>query len=107
MVVRPLSAFGFFVVLAIAATQPSTLRAQGQKYEGKTVRNIRFLPEVQPLEAAELHDLLVLKMNQPLRMSDVRASIDKLFATGAYTDIQVEAEPYQDGVAITFHTTNS
>ncbi len=107
MVVRPLSAYGFFVVLAIAATQPSALRAQGQKYEGMTVRNIRFLPDIQPLEAAELHDLLVLKINQPLRMSDVRASIDKLFATGTYTDIQVDAEPYQDGVAITFHTTNS
>ncbi len=31
-------------------------------------------------------------------MADVRATIERLFATGRYADIQVDAEPYQDGV---------
>jgi hypothetical protein len=30
-------------------------------------------------------------------MADVRASIERLFATGRYADIQVDAEPYNDG----------
>src|SRR5579871_1010533 len=107
MLVRPRLAYSFFVVLAIAAAQPSIPPPQGQKYEGLLVRNVRFVPEAQPLSASELHDLLPLKMNQTLRMADVRASIERLFASGAYTDIQVEAEPYRDGVAITIHTTNS
>ena len=107
MMVRPLSAYGIFVVLAMTAAEPSALRGQGQKYEGMLVRNIQFVPEKQPLDASELHDLLPLKMGQPLEMGEVRASIEKLFATGTYADIQVEAQPYRDGVAIVFHTTNS
>jgi outer membrane protein assembly complex protein YaeT len=107
MMVRPLSAYCFFVVLAMTAAEPSVLRGQGQKYEGMMVRNIQFVPDKQPLEASELHDLLPLKMGQPLRMGDVRASIEKLFATGTYADIQAEAQPYRDGVAVVFHTTNS
>ena len=53
--------------------------------------NIQFDPQDQPLDAAELHEILPLKMNQPLRMADVRASIERLFATGRYADIQVDA----------------
>src|SRR5262249_34637942 len=107
MVVRPLSAYTLLALLAIAAALPRSLSAQSAKYEGMIIRNIRFLPENQPLGASELHDILPLKMNEPLRMPDVRASIERLFATGTYSDSQVEADPYRDGVAIAFHTTAS
>ena len=107
MMVRPLSACCFSVLLAMAGGQFSPLRAQGQKYEGMMVRNIQFVPDKQTLDASELHHLLPLKIAQPLRMADVRASIEKLFATGTYADIQVEAQPYRDGVAVVFHTENS
>jgi outer membrane protein assembly complex protein YaeT len=40
-------------------------------------------------------------------MADVRASIDRLFASGKYADIQVDAEPYGNGVIIRFLTQNS
>src|SRR6185369_9209417 len=106
ILVRPPSAYCLCVVLAMAAVQPASLEAQTRKFEGMMVRNIQFVPENQPLEASELHDLLPLKMNATLTMADVRASIEKLFATGTYTDIQVEAQPYRDGVAIVFHTTS-
>ena len=106
-IVRPLSAYGFLSLLAIAGAGSSDLLAQSQKYEGMMVRNIQFVPEAQPLGASELHELLPLKMNQPLHTGDVRASIEKLFATGTYADIQVDAQPYHDGVAIVFHTKNS
>ena len=32
-------------------------------------------------------------MHQPLHAADVRAGIERLFATGRYADIQVDAEP--------------
>lgn len=76
-------------------------------YEGKQILIIRFSPAEQPLDPSELHEILPLKMNRPLRMADVRASIERLFATGRYADIQVDAEPYKDGLAITFLTKNS
>lgn len=106
MVCRPL-AYIARVVLLLALVGPPVARAQYQKYEGKAIRNIQFTPAVQPLEPDELFQILPLKRGQPLAIADVRASIERLFATGRYADIQVDAEPYQDGVIIRFLTTNS
>jgi outer membrane protein insertion porin family len=97
-----------FVLLA---TKPSSLLAQAQKYEGKQILTIQFEPKVQPLEPKELHDILPLALGQPLRMADVRASIERLFTTGRYADIAVDVEPYnngtKDGVIVRFVTKNS
>jgi outer membrane protein assembly complex protein YaeT len=98
-------------LLLLALARPAVLLAQYQKYEGKTVLNIQFEPKLQPLEPSELHDILPLRVDQPLRMADVRSSIERLFATGRYADIQVDAQPYndgkRDGVVVRFITTNS
>jgi outer membrane protein assembly complex protein YaeT len=104
MLVRSLLAS---LTLLLAAVGPRSLLAQYQKYEGQPVVNIRFEPVVQPLEGAELFQMLPLKRDQPLHMSVVRASIARLFATGRYRDIQVDAEPYNGGVIIKFITSNS
>jgi len=50
---------------------------------------------------------VTLKPNAPLRIADVRESIEKLYATGRYGDIQVDAEPRGDGVVVRFITRNS
>ena len=71
------------------------------------MRTIQFDPEAQPLDPGELHDILPLKIGQPLRMETVRDSIDRLFRTGRYADIQVAAQAYQDGVAVRFVTSSS
>ncbi len=105
--VRRLLASGSLALFLLAATQPETLQAQYQKYEGMAITNIQFDPPEQPLEAAELHDLLPVKIGEPLHISGVRAAIERLFASGRYLDIQVDAQPYRDGVAITFVTKNA
>ena len=99
-------ASGLFALLLFATATVNPLPAQAPKYEGMTITNIQFDPKEQPLEPTELHEILPLQMNRPLRLADVRASIDKLFATGRYTDIQVDAQTYNGGVAITFRTRN-
>jgi len=96
-----------FLILLLAAVRPQSLLAQYQKYEGQPVVNIRFVPAEQPLEGAELFEMLPMKRDEPLRMPVVRASIERLFATGRYRDIQVNAEPYNGGVIVTFVTTNN
>ena len=83
------------------------LLAQYQKYEGNEIVNIQFVPPEQPVDPMELFQILPLKRGQPLHITDVRAAIDRLFATGRYSDIQVDAEPYTDGVIIRFLTKNS
>jgi len=93
--------------ILILAAAPAMGLAQSQNFEGKRILAIHFDPKQQPLEASELFDILPLKSNQALRMSAVRQTIDRLFATGRYSDIQVDAQPYEDGVILTFITKNS
>ncbi len=107
MVVRKLLALFPCLVLLWAAAQPQVLLAQPQKYEGKEIVNIQFVPAMQPLDPADLYQILPLKRGEPLHIAAVRASIERLFATGRYTDIQVDAEPYDSGVIIRFLTKNS
>jgi outer membrane protein assembly complex protein YaeT len=106
LVRRPFASVLRFVLLSLAAPMISLL-AQDAAWEGKRIAAIQFEPARQPLDPAEINQILPLKRNQPLRMTDVSASIDRLFATGRYADIQVDAEPYQDGVLVRFLTRNS
>ena len=95
------------LVTSLALLAGGPLRAQYAKYEGLTVRNIQFDPVRQPLEAAELHEILPMKIGAPLSRAEVRASIERLFATGRYADIQVDAEAYSGGVIVRFLTKNA
>uniref|UniRef100_Q02B19 Outer membrane protein assembly factor BamA n=1 Tax=Solibacter usitatus (strain Ellin6076) TaxID=234267 RepID=Q02B19_SOLUE len=104
--VRSLLAYSFYMIVLLAAS-PWRVCGQAQKFEGMTVANIRFEPREQPLEGSYLFEILPLKRGEPLRASVVRASIERLFATGQYLDIKVSAEPYNGGVIVTFITTNS
>lgn len=76
-------------------------------YEGKPVTKVEFVPPKQPVDEKELWSMVAVKAGQPLRMADVRATVDRLWATGAYADIQVDAEPDGDGVRIRFLSKNS
>lgn len=78
--------------------------AQGPNYEGRRIATIQFVPQEQPLEPAEINDLLPLKIKGTLRMADVQTSIERLFATGRYEDIQVDAEAHGEEVIIRFLT---
>jgi len=79
---------------------------QERKYEGRPIAAVRFTPPEQPLPAAELEGLLSVKPGQPLRQADLHASIERMFATGRYSDIQVDAEAADDGVRLIFLTKN-
>ena len=105
--VRPLFAQAPSLLLLFALAQPAALLAQYQKYEGMNVAEIQFEPAAQPLEAGEIRQILPLKSGQPLRIAEVRAAIERLFATGRYADIQVDARPSPNGIAIVFLTRNS
>jgi outer membrane protein insertion porin family len=85
---------------APAATNPE------RKYEGRPVASIQFVPAAQPLTAETLQELLAVKQGQPLGGADLRATIERLFATGRYSDIQVDAVSSDGGVVLRFLTKN-
>jgi outer membrane protein assembly complex protein YaeT len=89
------------VVLSVPA------HADTQQYEGKEIVEIQFSPPGQPVAPPDLLQAIVVKRGAPLAIADVRKSIENLFATGRYEDIQVEAEIRGDGVVIRFVTKNS
>jgi outer membrane protein assembly complex protein YaeT len=81
----------------------------GAQFEGKKLTAILFTPADQPVDASELKAILPLKVPEPLRMTDVRTAIERLYATGRYEYIEVRAEPADspDGVILTIATRNS
>lgn len=80
--------------------------AQPERYEGRTIRAIEYVPQQQPLSLDDLSTFQPLKVGSPLRQEDVQAAIDKLFSTGEFEDIQVDVAPRDDGVAVRFITKN-
>jgi outer membrane protein assembly factor BamA len=75
-----------------------------QEFWGKTVTAIDYQPARQPADPHDLADAQIVKIGAPLDHLDVAASIDRLFYSGLYDDVKVEAAADGDGVRITFIT---
>ena len=95
------------LVFCLAALLPQPTRGETSAYEGKTIGRIVFAPQEQPVDPEELHRILPVKERTPLRLDDVRAAIKRLYATGTYSDIQVDAELRNDEVILRFITQNN
>jgi outer membrane protein insertion porin family len=62
-------------------------------YAGRTVRDISFRGfTADPMVVAHLHSLVAQRPNQPLERQKVAASLRALYATGRFSDLQVEAQ---------------
>ena len=77
------------------------------QFEAQPIVSIGFEPARQPLDLTEIEDFLPLKKDTPYRAAQVRAAIERLYATGRYRDVQVDAEAVTGGVALRFITKNS
>jgi outer membrane protein assembly factor BamA len=60
-------------------------------YEGKLIASVKFDPERQQLKYDQLLAMIPLRVGQPLRAADLRDSIQRLYQTGEYADIAVDA----------------
>jgi outer membrane protein insertion porin family len=96
----------FFAGILISAAALHPASAQTPQLEGQPVANIVFEPVLQPLEGRELFDMLPVKRGRPYRAAEVRTAIERLYATGRYQDIQVDAEPGGAGLVVRFVTKN-
>src|SRR3981081_1837393 len=93
-----------FILLIIF---PAAVMGDASNYEGKTIARILFVPREQPVDPEELHRILPVKERSPLRLDDVRAAIARLYATGTYADIQVDAELRNGELILRFITQNN
>ncbi|MGH9656981.1 MAG: POTRA domain-containing protein, partial [Bryobacteraceae bacterium] len=95
------------VWVCLCVSTHSAARAEAADYEGRRILTIQVVPPEQPVELDEIARILPLKINRPLRLEDVQSAIDVLYATGHYTDIQVDAELRGEGVILRILTMNS
>jgi outer membrane protein insertion porin family len=91
--------------LSFALQAPAADLAPTRDYEGLTIEQIRFIPPSQPVTSAALTQLVPFTTGSPLRLEDVRTAIKRLYATGEYSDVEVETEPGSRGVVVMIRTT--
>ncbi len=96
---RVLRSFAFLLWILLVA-----MLANGQEFAGKTVSAIRYQPATQPLDSRDLDRMLMVQIGQPLVTNQLSATIDRLYRSGVFDDIQVDAEPSGSGVSLTFIT---
>jgi outer membrane protein insertion porin family len=91
-------------ILLLLALGGQPLSALPEQYEGKLIASVQFSPEKQPLPLDKLMSIIPLHAGQPLRSSDVRDTIQRLYQTGEYADILVDAALDGGGVKLTVIT---
>ena len=93
---------------ALWAAQSSTSALTGtSEYEGRPVVGIVFDPASQPLDNNQLKQVLPFKTGEAFHTADARTTIQKLYATGRYEDIVIDASPRNNGVEVRITTRNS
>jgi outer membrane protein insertion porin family len=80
------------------------LQVQAQDFTGKTVTAIQYEPAAQPIDGRDLARMQLVQVGEPLNPRQVAATLDRLFSTGLYDDLQVDAEGSSGGVVIRFIT---
>jgi len=93
---------GVLFLVVFLAGAPATVR--GQNFAGRTVVSISYDPPAQPIDARDLKRAQMVEVGQPLDTRQVATTIDRLFATGLYDNVQVDAEPSGAGVSLRFIT---
>src|SRR5438477_10096788 len=78
--------------------------SQAPGFEGKKIVAIQYEPAKQPLAAVDLQRVQLLRTGAPLSRAEVSETIDRMFATARYEDIQVDVQNQGDGVAVRFVT---
>ncbi len=79
--------------------------ATPDQYEGKAIAEVRFDPPLQPVSQADLARMVPFTPGMKLHLAAVRNAIQQLYATGRYSDIEIETQPSARGVVLVIHTT--
>jgi outer membrane protein assembly complex protein YaeT len=90
------------IFTAVRCAPAQTIEANA--FAGKTVTSIRYEPAVQPLDVRDLRRMQLVQVGRPFDSKQIAGTIDQLFSTGHYLDIQVDAEPDGAGVGLRFIT---
>src|SRR5579884_625728 len=96
-----------FIAVALCLAPVWSVSGAENPFEGLPVTHILFIPAAQPISPARLKELIAVRVGAPLEGENLSKSIKQMFATGRYSDIQVDAERSGNGVRISFITSQS
>lgn len=106
MLLRFLLAALLATLLLDAQTSEAPLSDPPNKYDGRPISAVTIVPEQPFLAPPELEDALsALKPGAALSMADVRSTIERLYATGRFDHIEVDAQESGGSVALTIRST--
>lgn len=100
----PAGSRSLVLVASLLLFLSATPSAASERFEGMPVVSVRFDPDAQPVLADELGRLVGLQTGNLYSAAAVRHSIQRLYETGRYEDIAVDAVETGGGVAVTFIT---
>ena len=81
------------------------LAADPDSYGGISVSAIRFEPAVEPTRAESLRALIPLKTGEPFQPADLRVSIQRLYSTGEFANIEADITVENGSLILRFLTT--
>jgi len=90
--------------LVVCFAGPSSGQIAPSPLYGKRISDIQFEPARQPLTRDQLGLTLQIRPGDVLEETALSQAIGRLWATGRYSDIAVQAEESNGGVALTFQT---
>ncbi len=79
--------FSLLAAVVLAPAQDSAV-----DFEGRIIGRIEFEPPNQPYPRSEMEQLLPFKVGSPLHRAEIRTALEKLYHTGRFSDISVDAE---------------
>src|ERR1700761_743894 len=94
-----------FLILPFAFAISTT--AQTSSFEGRPIAALQFVPAQQPLDRRDMERVQLLHTGEPLHVSEVSETIERMFSTGRYHDIEVSVEAQGEGVLVRFTTENA
>ncbi len=89
---------------ALAAQNQPLYMQEAQNYEGRRIAAIRFEPTDQPVPIAQLRAALPFGPGSTFHERELRVAIQRLFATGRFADLAVDAADANGEVALRFIT---
>ncbi len=88
----------------MAAFLALSINTYAQDFAGRAVVSVKYAPAIQPIDARDLKRMQLVSEGAPYEPRQVAATLDRLFSTGLYDDLQVDVQPSGEGVVVTFIT---
>lgn len=84
----------------VVCSVPLLAQTLTSRFEGTPVARVEFEPEIQPVPLPELDELLLLRPAKLFRSEDASQTIERIYATGRYDDLEVHADMEDGGLVV-------